>query len=588
MASPIYDHHTISAPTVASQASRSPDSRHPPRILVEPTPENQNVYNQIRREHQYYQQQTDVANQRNLLALPQAAPPMSRSTTNESYGSENTIHSHLDHSGVPSPQDTATNGAGQPRRPRGRRKGPLAAKTRLNTAVKRKLKLTCLTHKAKKTTCDCYDFSRLEEGYLNSESQRFASPNNSSGQNDVMPPNPIERPTNGDIGTFGIGGAAATSLHRDVADGNDLLQTPGSARASTLQFLDAYESASVHDIMQVSMGQTYYPGSDATAPSQRGQMQVGFLEIGSQMPYSNRWHCEYKGPTTSISETSSETCSWTGPIQELASHFENSHHPFQAASPPLWWVCSICKAKNHSREHPPSSIAIDCSASSWQRWYYGSTTSGSVTESVPPLTQYSESDTGRSWDLHREYNQPGPAGGGSNNSYNAYYEANFHDRWSYSDAKWEEASSVCSTRAKQKDPRDSRSCLLQHLACMHKIGQGPTDSGTNKICDYQPKLSTRRSQILWSYGKILLCHLPALKPPPLITTAIQEEVYRLLIGLDILLSCTMRWPIGPTIGVFLLGFLATWIFNWYRSWTVDEVRKPPNLQYSTSRDYGIS
>ncbi|KAI0012016.1 hypothetical protein F4779DRAFT_614968 [Xylariaceae sp. FL0662B] len=580
MASPVNDHHSTSTPQVASQSSRSPDSRHGSVIIVEPTPENQKIYNQIRQEHQLCRLQTDAATQHNLLPPP-AAPSMSRSTTNESYGSQSTIHSHVDRSGTPSPQDTATNRAGQPKRPRGRRKGPLDANTRLNTAVKRKLRLACPRHRAKKITCNCHDFSKLEEGYRNSQPRQPANLNNSSDQNDALPSTPIERAPNGDIKTFGItGGAAVTPSYRD-ADLNDPLESPASARPSVRHFLSSFDTNTIYlnnEIVQASIGQTYYPGSDTAAQLRKGQTQLELFEIGSEMPFANRWRCEYKGPITAASETSSEVCTWTGPFCLLASHFEREHHPFREASPPVWWVCSVCKARTQGAQGavpPPPCIARDCLASSWQRWYYGSTTTESVTDSVPGLTQYSESEAGHSWDLQPDLNHLWPEGRGSNHGYNSYFDANsFHERSGYSDAEWD-TNSDCPNHA-QDCGLGSRNCPLKLFTWEDTIGWDLTEVSTKTRTVWQPKSSKCIFPILWSYGRLPLCHLLSVMLP-LITTVIME-VNRLLVGSDPLSSYAAWW----SIALFLLGFVATWILKyWSRPRTADE-------KHSASGDHEVA
>ncbi|KAK7754619.1 hypothetical protein SLS62_003402 [Diatrype stigma] len=147
-----HSHQTLSRSP--SSGSCVPSSRR----VVEPTEENQRIYNQTKAEQTRHQ----VASHTNddLLIPPNAGPAMTRS---ESCASSN--RSGSEDPPTPAPlEPTATNN-GHTRRLRGRRNRPLDADTRFHTALKRKLKLTCDKHRQKKTTCDCYDFSKLEEAY---------------------------------------------------------------------------------------------------------------------------------------------------------------------------------------------------------------------------------------------------------------------------------------------------------------------------------------------------------------------------------------------------------------------------------------
>lgn len=110
----------------------------PTRITVEPTPDNQRIYNKIRQTYERLRQQTHLTSQQNLVP-PSAAP------------STSTVKSPiLDEPVAPPPQDEISRNQDLPKRPRGRRSEPPATDTRLNTAVKRKLKLACPHHRAKK------------------------------------------------------------------------------------------------------------------------------------------------------------------------------------------------------------------------------------------------------------------------------------------------------------------------------------------------------------------------------------------------------------------------------------------------------
>ncbi|KAI0848167.1 hypothetical protein F5Y00DRAFT_253533 [Daldinia vernicosa] len=424
--------------TSPNQIPRGYDSRHGSRIIVEPTPENQRIYNDIRQTHERMRLQTHVVSQQNLLP-PQAAP---------SIGS--TIHSPTDEPGTPSTQDATTQDTDRSRRQRGRRKGPLEARTRLNTALKRRLGLTCPHHRAKKTTCDCHDFRLLEEGYQNTLLSRPPSHGRSHGRNDILSLTPIERNWN----TFGAGGAAMVSSEQDFIPNDSIdLQSSignhGAVRSDVQQIVSGFDAASVHldSAMLQAPGQTYHPGNDMGAQSPNGHIHLELLEIGSQMEiYPNRWQCEYKGSIDTASNTSSETCHWTGPLWELSNHFRTRHHPFHDVNPRFWLVCTRCRARARAPDDLESPLSpFRCTRESClgscQRWYYGSTRDESVAGSAVALTQSSESEAGYSWTFQPEGNQPWSGGGASNNGYGSYFGAsNPHERPYYHNAKWETSS----------------------------------------------------------------------------------------------------------------------------------------------------
>ncbi|KAI0420162.1 hypothetical protein F5X98DRAFT_37753 [Xylaria grammica] len=114
-------------------------------IMLEPTPEWQQFYNQTRRE----------IDRQSKPEPPQIAAMRRRSTDNGPPSDSITPFS-LD----PTMEEVKS------RPSRGRRRGPLNMETRCKTAFKRKFKLSCEYHRVRKTACNCHDFSKLEEGYL--------------------------------------------------------------------------------------------------------------------------------------------------------------------------------------------------------------------------------------------------------------------------------------------------------------------------------------------------------------------------------------------------------------------------------------
>ncbi|KAI0120321.1 hypothetical protein F4776DRAFT_633766 [Hypoxylon sp. NC0597] len=116
MDAPTQDHRALSPPFVSPHA---PGDNEPHRIIVEPTPENQRIYNEIRQTHE------------RLYAI--------RSSFDESET-------------LPILDDATAQDTDQVNRRRGRKRRPLDTTTRLHIALKRKLRLACPQHSARKVT----------------------------------------------------------------------------------------------------------------------------------------------------------------------------------------------------------------------------------------------------------------------------------------------------------------------------------------------------------------------------------------------------------------------------------------------------
>ncbi|KAI0505729.1 hypothetical protein F5B22DRAFT_494797 [Xylaria bambusicola] len=108
--------------TSSKTPTRNSQNLTPSTIVIEPTEESQRFYNQNRREMDRQRLEPHIED---ILPL------------------EPKIASAI----------------------RGRRRGPIELETRTKTAFKRKFKLTCAFHRAKRVSCNCHDFSKLEEGY---------------------------------------------------------------------------------------------------------------------------------------------------------------------------------------------------------------------------------------------------------------------------------------------------------------------------------------------------------------------------------------------------------------------------------------
>ena len=146
---------TQNLPTTPNQSSST--YNRPARILVPATEENQRIYNQIQEQirlsrNSHAASETQQERDSHFLRPPESAPPMARSPTTESGASSTYSGSEDPHAASPTHETAAAEVRNGGRRPRGKRKGQLNPETRLNTHVKRKLKLVCEKHRVKKTS----------------------------------------------------------------------------------------------------------------------------------------------------------------------------------------------------------------------------------------------------------------------------------------------------------------------------------------------------------------------------------------------------------------------------------------------------
>ncbi|KAI0894444.1 hypothetical protein F4806DRAFT_123981 [Annulohypoxylon nitens] len=559
MASPTSRDHLpqLTLLTPGQQTSRSFEPRSGPRIIVEPTPEHQRIYNEIRQTHERLRLQTHVASQQNLVPR-QSAP------------SASTAHSPIDDPETPSTQDLPSQDTDRPRRPRGKRRGPLKNDTRLHTALKRKLKLACPLHRAKKITCDCHDFSKLEEGYHSSTLLPSPGRARSHDQNSSLLLTPVEQTINRESETFGAGGAAMTPSDHDGTSNDIELQSPleGTIRSDVQQIVTGFNIDSVYldSRMLQAPGLPYHPGNDMGSQSPRDHEQEDLFEIGSQMQaYPNRWHCEYKGAPDTVSETSTESCSWSGPFRDLSLHFKMEHRHFYDASPRFWVVCMRCHTRSQAPDDlesplPSSSCSQYRCSGSYQRWYYGSTREESTLGSAVTLTHSDESEAGFSCNLHLEGNQPWPGVEGSIDGAIPYFKTSgsferphcYRDRWDVgSDSS--ESSSACSHCPLDGSRKD---CTQWHPSDMEM-------KTTHSIC--RSKRSSPKCPIrLLPFAKLPIGHLLSIILP-LVTTVIRESGY-------------LTEPIGPEVISWwsllslLLGFATTWtIKDRAKDRVIDEV-----------------
>ncbi|RYP32156.1 hypothetical protein DL767_005392 [Monosporascus sp. MG133] len=427
--------------------SRSSRSHIPFKIVIDPDEETQRIYNQIREEQERHNPHNYVAVHANEdLLSPATAATMTRSFTNGSCASSSGSYSG-DPQASPA-QDSVVTNNGQGKKPRGKRRRPLDEKTRLATAVKRKLKLPCERHRKRKTTCDCYDFSKLEAGYL-----KRHDPETQAHRQPRSRPRPQLAPTGSSTfgqpvehHIFGTGGVAETdsSVPNDDLESTDILQSPSAAPQNIQHLVNQFNTDTIYlnrQLVQDSIGQPYYPGTTVASSSTLGQLQPSQQEtmrpvipIGSQrlgLSTSGPWQCEYKSPQIANAESYSyltagspldveDSCGWTGQFDELAAHFMTAHHAFQEAEPEgQWSLCLACNRFYPGWNNPSGCPTNGCSAygSPLQQWYYGSTTDESVEEVESLLSGYSES--GFSSDMRGDggwngyARGPGGANGGS-------------------------------------------------------------------------------------------------------------------------------------------------------------------------------
>ncbi|KAI1359977.1 hypothetical protein F5Y08DRAFT_61128 [Xylaria arbuscula] len=313
-------------------------------IMIEPTPESQRFYNQNRREmdRQRLEQHVEDSN-----LEPPAAELMSRSTTSDSHPSPSTVCSHSCSSVPPSSPDPTTEPA-RSKPHRGRRKGPLELETRTKTAFKRKFKLTCAFHRAKRTSCNCHDFSKLEEGYrkyLATEEQKAKATRSHS----------VKSISKGDIETFSTGGGVAPLMTAQYSSFSTDLTGLSTDRELTTHVnenllpalnLDLDSAKSVSEFMSAPREEPFFiaPAAAAAVPASMMMSTFELVTIGSMTLYNDkRWQCEYKYKTEETkSGHSADSCPWTGPFEKLEDHFRTEHHPFQPAAAPEWSMCEGC------------------------------------------------------------------------------------------------------------------------------------------------------------------------------------------------------------------------------------------------------
>ncbi|KAI0201840.1 hypothetical protein F4808DRAFT_459599 [Astrocystis sublimbata] len=393
---------SLAPPLTYRTSTRSSQSGGQRTITIEPKPDYQLFYNTKRREMDIERLESHV--QANNSLEPSSAHPMSRSTTSDSVPSPGTVYSHGGDENTLPPDQARESGRTRP--PRGRRTGPLDSKTRLETAFKRRFKLICDFHRSKKTSCNCHDFSKLEEGYrLNNEGQR-ARPS----------PDPSETPY-GDIGTFGAGGAVTAAITQyqnfdlfDLTDNSDYVLRPNLRPA--LEF-NIQSEASVSAIVTAPHETRDYLALPPVRPTE--------FAIGSSMPYyGSRWVCEYQHSTEDTRSLASiGECTWTGTYEGLQEHFTAKHRPFDLGPNARRSICLRCDAASPRWDAERACKEPEkCHPNDWQKFLFGIPKTSSRT--LPSRIAMSEASGSRSSWFSPSWNANTPPSCNTEHSYPPY------------------------------------------------------------------------------------------------------------------------------------------------------------------------
>ncbi|KAI1630825.1 hypothetical protein F4809DRAFT_654505 [Biscogniauxia mediterranea] len=547
----------------------------PQKWIIESTPEIQSCYNKVRADIERH------ANQ-NLLQPP-TTPHYPRSPSDENYINQSPVHPHSPINGFEDPNHgSVSQGTAEPRR-RGRRRGPLNIQTRINTAFKRKTKLICKDHRAKKIACECFDFTRLEERYpgLQTHESSDRPVARSPSMSQVWPPATSPSDEASYVDLAGTGGAALIPSHRndeinELESPLGLITTMRSNVHSAVNF-DIWSEASVTALAQTSIGQPYHPGATTHIHPDQTPEQLGLLPVGSEMlRYPTRFQCEFKPSTDTTSEASSEACSWTGPLRELSSHFQRCHSTFECEH--YWSKCTHCATLKQSWDGG-ACTGNNCSHPQWQRWVYGSTVEESIPESIPTFTQSGASESGFSWNFDPSWDYLNPSGtepsSGRYNSYSAnssYYDhssngenaSEAYDE-SLGGAYDSRPNLLCPLRLQttRREPKRHASHLVTKLTYSRA---SPSESSR---CRIRVRLS-HYSKLSWQQLIPIIF--------PLIATIFRDSYCFLgnkpaapnFVG-D---SCALRWWSLVTL---ILGFLMTWIVKDSRSQRMHKVSSSTHI-----------
>lgn len=430
-------HHHQQKTKYTKSPTTSRVHRTPNRIVFDPTPNQQLLYNRIREEEDRHALQHANQQVTDLLRPPSRATAMSRNGSLTGEGRATNLSQPPGSTSLELPGSTAVEAAdatAEPgTRPRGRRKQPLKMEARFKTAIKRSLRLVCPECKQRKITCHCYDLSRLEEAYQNMRQRTTSNSPSSRNSRQQMPAiNTQPRltiqtraniPANDLLGlstTNGSNIATPSEMNYDLDEMNNESGEAPSARHHVRDIVSQFtgvDTIPTSGVVTTTPAGPYNPGLVTT-----GALQVDPkpFPIGSELlGQSGLWKCEFSNQVVSlpnsvpnISVDYLDDCPWTGSFQGLEAHFRASHHAFQ--DPIYSCVCMSCDATTFGPSPPDQCIQPDCSpygGGSWKRWYYGHMLVESIAPSTPGLTQSGESESGFSFDNRGgSYHQPSPGG----------------------------------------------------------------------------------------------------------------------------------------------------------------------------------
>lgn len=217
----------------------------------------------------------------------------------------------------------------------------------------------------------------------------------------------------GDIETFSTGGGVpplTTPQYPSLPDLSDLhtdRELPSRVHENLLPALrlDIDSAESVSEFMSAPREEPNFFAPGISMPAS-GQGPFEPVTIGCTTLYHKRWQCEYKYKTEETEPGRfADSCSWTGPFEQLEAHFRTEHHPFQPAEAPEWSMCEECKQLTLGWEEP------GCHLGRSTKFFYGA-----VLRQVnpnPPFFTLSEASGSRSSWLNPSWNMPTP---GSSNT----------------------------------------------------------------------------------------------------------------------------------------------------------------------------
>ncbi|KAJ2979892.1 hypothetical protein NUW58_g7087 [Xylaria curta] len=515
--------------------------------MIEPTPEYQRFYDQKRREMDKQRLEHHIT-EGNSLEPPQGQP-MSRSTTSDSLPSPSTVCSHVGDDDAPvSPNPTTEAARSKPHR--GRRKGPLEYETRIKTAFKRKFKLTCEEHQRKKVSCKCFDFSKLEEGYRRTYEGQNANPSRSPSVRSLS-----------DLGTFGAGGAAPTSL--PVYQNFDLPELPTDHESAT-----SLVSANLRQVFEFDIQSAASVTAMVSAPSQEPFFlsattpvpEPTEFAIGSLMPFHNRWGCQYQHLTDETrSQASTDTCSWTGPLDQLRAHFIATHRDFRPAQNPFRGICLRCHAVGPSpTEERTCAEPDECSPNSWQTWYFGVPCQSNPN---PRRVTVSEASGSRSSWISPPWGMTTPGSSSTDNSF--LYPSYDGNSGFYEHSASGTDNNEASDDKEKDDPCHEDGGLQNRCQCHFDAA-----SVIRRRCIRSGLLLSRRD----SGHKPVLCdpHLNIPLPPqprwylilpllaPLLVLRLLEEYFLIDLSGSLLALLSINYILKWYLALVVLGYLIAW------------------------------